>query len=116
MSELMDFTKVPQKSQEQLAKEKKSMDKFLYEKDVEDFIIKIKGFKKNINCKKTFLQDLDKMIQFYERNQCKSAPAERDSYFRGGGNKYRYKKLKRKSNKTKKNKTKKNKTISQSAE
>jgi hypothetical protein len=39
--------------EERLEKEKRSMDKFLYEKDVEDLIIEIRSLKRISHCKET---------------------------------------------------------------
>jgi hypothetical protein len=89
-----------QLSEQQLEKQKRSMDKFLYEKNVEDLIVEIRDFKRKPECKETFLKDLDKVIKFYKINECSG----QEPYFRerGGANKSKYKKIKRKLTKTKK--------------
>jgi hypothetical protein len=57
VDELELFTEqAPQTETERLKKERRSMDKFLYEKNVEDLITEIKDLKKNQNVKKLFLK------------------------------------------------------------
>ena len=86
------------KSEEQKAK---SMDKDAFAYDVERLITEIKVVKRDLNLlnsahRDTFLKDLTEVITKYE-DICKMERSD----FRGG-NKSRYKKLKRKSNKTNK--------------
>lgn len=59
-----------QLSEQQLEKQKRSMDKFLYEKNVEDLIVEIRDFKRKPECKETFLKDLDKVIKLYKTYGC----------------------------------------------
>jgi hypothetical protein len=88
--------------QQQLEKQKKSMDKFLYEKNVEDLIVEIRDFKRKPECKETFLKDLDNVIKFYKINECSGQEPNFRERERGGANKSKYKKLKRIYKKTKK--------------
>lgn len=53
-------------TEERLEKERRSMDKFLYEKNVENLIIEIRDFKRKPECKETFFKDLAKLIKFYK--------------------------------------------------
>jgi hypothetical protein len=87
--------------EERLEKEKRSMDKFLYEKDVEDLIIEIRSLKRISHCKETFFKDLTKMIKFYKDNNC-TGDFVAGVVATDGGNKSRCKKLKRIYKKTKK--------------
>jgi hypothetical protein len=86
---------------EQLKKERRSMDKFLYEKNVEDLITEIKELKRKPECKETFFKDLAKLIKFYKENNC-TGDFVMGVVATDGGNKSRCKKLKRIYKKTKK--------------
>jgi hypothetical protein len=92
-----------EKTPEQIAKEKKSIDKGGFAYDVENLITEIKVVKRDLNLLNSknriyFLEDLTNVITKYKKICIK----ERSESEFGGGNKSRCKKLKRRSNKTKK--------------
>lgn len=93
-----------QLTEERIEKEKRSMDRFLHEKDVEDLIIEIRSLKRISYCKETFFKDLAKMIKFYKDNNCTGdfVAGVAGVVATDGGNKSRCKKLKRIYKKTKK--------------
>lgn len=92
-----------EKTPQQIAKEKKSIDKDGFAYRVEDLITEIKVVKRDLNLlnsayRRYFLEDLTNVITKY-KEICIKERLESDFL---GGNKSRCKKLKRRSNKTKK--------------
>ena len=95
-------------SQQIPAKVKRSNEKFLYDREVGEIIDDLDAIKRRINssnsaCKEEFRGDLTLIKNKYndDKISTKEKERERPAYFLGG-NKSRYKKLKRRSNKTKK--------------